>query len=44
MTSEHLPRIGGQILIFLPTATTMFREMDMRFWREKAEAELKELR
>jgi hypothetical protein len=27
----------------LSTATTMFREMDMRFWLEKAEAELKEL-
>jgi tetratricopeptide (TPR) repeat protein len=25
------------------TATTMYREMDMRFWLEKAEAELKEL-
>ena len=24
----------------LTTATTMYREMDMRFWREKAEAEL----
>ncbi len=23
----------------LTTATTMYREMDMRFWREKAEAE-----
>ncbi len=27
----------------LTTATDMFREMDMRFWLEKAEAELKEL-
>ncbi len=27
----------------LSTATTMYREMDMRFWLEKAEAELKEL-
>jgi class 3 adenylate cyclase/tetratricopeptide (TPR) repeat protein len=26
----------------LATATTMFREMDMRFWVEKAEAEMKE--
>jgi tetratricopeptide (TPR) repeat protein len=27
----------------LGTATTMYREMDMRFWLEQAEAELKEL-
>jgi tetratricopeptide (TPR) repeat protein len=27
----------------LTTATTMFGEMDMRYWREQAEAELKEL-
>ena len=27
----------------LATATTMYREMDMRFWLEQAEAELKEL-
>jgi hypothetical protein len=27
----------------LATATTMFREMDMRFWLEKAEAEMKGL-
>ena len=27
----------------LTTATTMFRDMDMRFWLEQAEAELKEL-
>ena len=27
----------------LTTATTMYREMDMRFWLEKAEAELKAL-
>jgi tetratricopeptide (TPR) repeat protein len=27
----------------LTTATTMYREMDMRFWLEQAEAELKEL-
>ncbi len=27
----------------LTTATTMYREMDMRFWLEKAEAELREL-
>jgi len=27
----------------LSTATTMYREMDMRFWREQAEAELAEL-
>jgi hypothetical protein len=26
----------------LITATTMYREMDMRFWLEQAEAELKE--
>ena len=28
----------------LTTATTMYREMDMRFWLEQAEAELAELR
>ena len=27
----------------LTTATTMYREMDMRFWLEKGEIELKEL-
>ena len=27
----------------LTTATTMYREMDMRFYLEQAEAELKEL-
>jgi hypothetical protein len=27
----------------LTTARTMYREMDMRFWLEKAEAELMEL-
>jgi hypothetical protein len=27
----------------LTTATTMFREIDMRFWLEQAEAEMKEL-
>ena len=27
----------------LTTATTMYREMDMRYWLEQAEAELKEL-
>jgi hypothetical protein len=26
-----------------PPPTTMYREMDMRFWLEQAEAELKEL-
>ncbi len=28
-------------LVAVTTATTMYREMDMRFWLEKAEAELK---
>jgi len=28
----------------LTTAATMYREMDMRFWLEQAEAELGELR
>jgi len=28
----------------LSTATTMYRDMDMRFWREQADAELAELR
>ena len=27
----------------LTTATTMYREMDMRFWLEQADAELREL-
>ena len=27
----------------LTTATTMYREMDMRFWLEQAEQELREL-
>jgi len=27
----------------LTTATTMYRDMDMRFWLDKAEAEMKEL-
>jgi len=27
----------------LTTATTMYREMDMTYWREKAEAEMREL-
>ena len=27
----------------LTTATTMYREMDMRFWLEQAEAEVREL-
>ena len=27
----------------LTTATTMYREMDMRFWLEQAEAEMREL-
>ena len=27
----------------LTTATTMYREMDMRFWLEKAEMEMREL-
>ena len=28
----------------LRTAATLYREMDMRFWREQADAELAELR
>jgi hypothetical protein len=27
----------------LTTATTMYREMDMRFWLERAEGDVKEL-
>jgi hypothetical protein len=27
----------------LTTATTMYREMDMRFWMERGEAEMREL-
>jgi hypothetical protein len=27
----------------LTTATTLYREMDMRFWLEQAEAQMKEL-
>ena len=33
----------GQAREHLTTAITMFREMDMRFWLEKAEAEMREL-
>ena len=32
-----------EALEHLTTATTMFREMDMRFWLEQAEAETREL-
>ena len=28
----------------LTTATTMYHEMDMRFWLDQAEAEMRELR
>ena len=34
---------GEQAQEQLTTAMTMYREMDMRFWLEQAEAELKEL-
>src|SRR4030095_10515277 len=39
------PRTGKreQAQEHLTTATTMYREMDMRFWLEQAEAEMKEL-
>jgi hypothetical protein len=33
----------GQAQDHLTTATTMYREMDMRFWLEQAEAEMREL-
>jgi len=38
-------RTGGreQAREHLTIATGMFREMDMRFWLEQAEAEMKEL-
>ena len=39
-------RLAGkaqEALEHLTTATTMYRAMDMRFWQEQAEAELKEL-
>jgi hypothetical protein len=38
-------RIGSreQAHEHLTTATTMYREMDMGFWLEKAEAEMREL-
>jgi hypothetical protein len=29
--------------VHLTTATTMYREMDIRFWLEQAEAEMKRL-
>jgi hypothetical protein len=32
-----------QALEHLTTATTMYREMDMRFWLEQAEAEMRAL-
>jgi hypothetical protein len=34
---------GQQVRDHLITATTMYREMDMRFWLEQAEAELRGL-
>ena len=34
---------GEQAREHLTTATTMYREMDMRFWLEQAEQELREL-
>ena len=34
----------GQAQQHLGTVTTMHREMDMRFWLEKADAETRELR
>jgi hypothetical protein len=33
---------GEQARDHFTTATTMYREMDMRFWLEQAEAEVKE--
>ena len=37
--ARGLPRAGEHLTI----ATTMYREMDMRFWLEQAEAQLKNL-
>jgi hypothetical protein len=34
---------GEQALEHLTTATTMYREMDMRYWLEQAEAEMRQL-
>jgi hypothetical protein len=34
---------GEQAQEHLTTATTMYRDMDMRFWVEQAEAELRKL-
>jgi hypothetical protein len=34
---------GEQAREHLTTATTMYREMDMRYWLEQAEAEMREL-
>ena len=34
---------GEQAHLELTIATTMYREMDMRFWLEQAEAEMREL-
>jgi len=36
-------RANEQAQEHLATATTMYREMDMRFWLEQAEAEMREL-
>jgi hypothetical protein len=45
--SRHLstggPSEREQAQEHLRTATTMYREMDMRFWREQADAEMKGL-
>ena len=36
----HLPIVKRE---HLTTATAMYREMDIRFWVEQAEAEIREL-
>ncbi len=42
--SERRTGNREQVQEHLTTATTMYREMDMPFWLEQAEAEIAELR
>ena len=43
-SSTGAPATSAKAQEHLTTATTMYREMDMRFWLEKAEVALKEVR
>ncbi len=41
LAAETLDQITGRLLT---TATTMYREMGMTYWLEKAETEMREIR